>query len=201
MGVLTPGVYLVDQTTRKIYMEYLGHESMTVKTFLYQLGSFDHPILEQLVEKIATSIATMHSGESIHGDMTTSNMMIKPRLPLDKQMSGEPCRLSVEEIVESGDLGDFVSLESVFNTISLMSLSFCLQYLIDFGLSFVSGKIEDKAVDFYVLKRAFISTHPGSEELFEKIMLKYRAKTNKGLQIVQKFKEVELRGRKRECFG
>ena len=34
-------------------MEYLGHESMTVKTFLYQLGSFDHPILEQLVEKIA----------------------------------------------------------------------------------------------------------------------------------------------------
>ena len=24
-------------------------------------------------------------------------------------------------------------------------------YLIDFGLSFVSGKIEDKAVDFYVL--------------------------------------------------
>ena len=46
MGVLTPGVYLVDQTTRKIYMEYLGHESMTVKIFLYQLGSFDHPILE-----------------------------------------------------------------------------------------------------------------------------------------------------------
>lgn len=109
MGVLTPGVYLVDQVTRKIYMEYLGHESMTVKAFLYQLGTFDHPILEQLVEKIATSIAIMHSGESIHGDMTTSNMMIKPRLPLDKQMSGEPCRLSVQEIVESGDIGDLVS--------------------------------------------------------------------------------------------
>ena len=43
MGVLTPGVYLVDQVSRKIYMEYLGHESMTVKAFLYQLGSFDHP--------------------------------------------------------------------------------------------------------------------------------------------------------------
>ena len=35
-------------------------------------------------------------------------------------------------------------------------------------MSFVSGKIEDKAVDIYVLKRAFISTHPGSEDLFEK---------------------------------
>ena len=56
--------------------------------------------------------------------------------------------------------------------------------MIDFGLSFVSGKLEDKAVDFYVLKRAFISTHPGSEDLFEKIMVQYRAKTSKGLQIV-----------------
>jgi TP53 regulating kinase-like protein len=42
-------------------------------------------------------------------------------------------------------------------------------YLIDFGLSFVSGKLEDKAVDIYVLKRAFISTHPGSEELVNMI--------------------------------
>lgn len=65
----------------------------------------------------------------------------------------------------------------------------------------MSGKIEDKAVDFYVLKRAFISTHPGSEALFEKIMIKYRAKTNKGLQIVEKYRDVEKRGRKRECFG
>ena len=35
--------------------------------------------------------------------------------------------------------------------------------MIDFGLSFMSAKIEDKAVDIYVLKRALISTHPGSE--------------------------------------
>lgn len=73
--------------------------------------------------------------------------------------------------------------------------------MIDFGLSFVSSKLEDKAVDFYVLKRAFLSTHPGSEDLFEKIMIKYRSKTNKGLQIVEKYREVEKRGRKRECFG
>jgi len=36
-------------------------------------------------------------------------------------------------------------------------------YIIDFGLSSVSHKIEDKATDIYVLKRALISTHPGSE--------------------------------------
>ena len=46
--------------------------------------------------------------------------------------------------------------------------------MIDFGLSFVSNKVEDKAVDLYVLKRALISTHPGSEALFEKILDLYR---------------------------
>lgn len=89
--------------------------------------------------------------------------------------------MTAQEIVTSGDIGDL--------------------YLIDFGLSFVSGKVEDKAVDFYVLKRAFISTHPGSEDLFDRIMHVYREKTTKGLHIVAKFKEVEQRGRKRECFG
>jgi len=38
-----------------------------------------------------------------------------------------------------------------------------LFYLIDFGLSSFSHKIEDKAVDLYVLKRAMISLHPGTD--------------------------------------
>lgn len=42
-GVPTPGIYLVDEVTKKIYMEYLGRHAITVKEFLYQLGTFDHP--------------------------------------------------------------------------------------------------------------------------------------------------------------
>ena len=38
-------------------------------------------------------------------------------------------------------------------------------YVIDFGLSQKDCKIEDKAVDLYVLERAFTSTHPFSESL------------------------------------
>ena len=33
-GVDTPTVYLVDEGARKIYMEYLGCNSMTLKKFL-----------------------------------------------------------------------------------------------------------------------------------------------------------------------
>jgi len=90
--------------------------------------------------------------------------------------------MTAQEIAESGDLGEL--------------------YLIDFGLSFVSGKLEDKAVDFYVLQRAFISTHPGSEALFNRILERYRERyTTKGLQVIAKYRDVEKRGRKRECFG
>ncbi len=34
--------------------------------------------------------------------------------------------------------------------------------MIDFGLSYMSGSAEDKGVDLYVLKRALLSTHPGT---------------------------------------
>ena len=80
-------------------------------------------------------------------------------------------------------------------------------YFIDFGLSFVSSKIEDKATDIYVLKRAFLSTHPNSEAFFELVLEEYRKRMtvendkHKGLKIIAKFKDVELRGRKRTCFG
>lgn len=37
--------------------------------------------------------------------------------------------------------------------------------MIDFGLSYTSTLLEDKGVDLYVLERAFLSTHPNTEDL------------------------------------
>jgi TP53 regulating kinase-like protein len=45
--------------------------------------------------------------------------------------------------------------------------------LIDFGLSYNSGLVEDKAVDLYVLERAFASTHPDSQILFSAVLDSY----------------------------
>ena len=41
-GVPTPGLLLIDEVSRRIYMEYLGEHALTVKEFLYQLKSYDH---------------------------------------------------------------------------------------------------------------------------------------------------------------
>lgn len=46
--------------------------------------------------------------------------------------------------------------------------------MIDFGLSNNSTLAEDKAVDLYVLERAFQSTHPASEHLFSQILTSYK---------------------------
>ena len=74
-------------------------------------------------------------------------------------------------------------------------------YIIDFGLSYISNKEEDKAVDLYVLKRAIISANPKSEEVFDKMMQVYSLAANKGESIVEQMKKVEMRGRKKVAFG
>lgn len=53
------------------------------------------------------------------------------------------------------------------------------QVLIDFGLSYQSTLIEDKAVDLYVLERAFASTHPDSEPMFRTVLTAYQDRLGK----------------------
>ncbi|KAG2002354.1 other/Bud32 protein kinase [Coprinopsis cinerea AmutBmut pab1-1] len=75
--------------------------------------------------------------------------------------------------------------------------------LIDFGLSYTSTLTEDKAVDLYVLERAFASTHPDSERLFGAVLGAYeRGLGPKEWHTVKKrLDEVRLRGRKRSMVG
>ena len=72
--------------------------------------------------------------------------------------------------------------------------------VIDFGLSFVSALTEDKAVDMYVLERAFISTHPDTEAMFADLLEAY-CEGKGGKSVVNKLNEVRARGRKRTMVG
>lgn len=60
------------------------------------------------------------------------------------------------------------------------------QVLIDFGLAFTSATAEDKAVDLYVLERAFASTHPSSESLFGAVLDAYWKATGNGWEKISK---------------
>jgi len=115
---------------------------------------------DALMNMIGVEIAKMHQADIIHGDLTTSNMMLRPSSP--------------PQLV-----------------------------LIDFGLSYHSAMVEDKAVDLYVLERAFSSTHPDSEPLFEGVLKAYGQKLGpKEWQgIERRLDDVRLRGRKRSMVG
>jgi len=67
-------------------------------------------------------------------------------------------------------------------------------YLIDFGLSFHSHKIEDKAVDLHLLKQALNAKHFSIAEQTINIILQ-NYKPERYQEILEKLKTVESRGR------
>lgn len=67
-------------------------------------------------------------------------------------------------------------------------------YFIDFGLGFISSRIEDKAVDLHLIKQALEAKHFSIYKEAEKIILdNYNSKDKD--KILEQLKKVELRGR------
>ena len=185
LGIKVPSLYFIDLIERKIYMEYLEN-SCQLKAIIQSIYSkSDIKPYELLINKISNDlgdiISKLHSGDLIHGDLTPSNIILTTK----DDTSSDLLNNAENKIIENKNYDDM--------------------YLIDFGLSSVTlsttSSMEDKAVDLYVLKRAIISSNPKSEELFEKAMNVYQDKCKNGKDIINKYKKVEMRGRKKLCFG
>ncbi|XP_063542253.1 EKC/KEOPS complex subunit TP53RK [Cydia strobilella] len=81
--VKTPALYLVDFERRRIYMQHFVH-SVTVKDFIInfftkhqQNGSGDSPnSLNKIAILIGQTVRKLHEHNIIHGDLTTSNMLL-----------------------------------------------------------------------------------------------------------------------------
>lgn len=68
-------------------------------------------------------------------------------------------------------------------------------YFIDFGLGFISNKVEDKAVDLHLLRQAFGSKHyRNCEESFKNVILGYKQSKNYR-DVLKRLEKVEVRGR------
>jgi len=107
IGFPVPKLISSDDKTMEVNMDFLDG-TLLKKT----LGEGTQ--VRALGEKIGVLIAKMHAVNIIHGDLTTSNMML------------------------------------VDNKI----------FFIDFGLGFFSTKLEDRAVDLHLLRRAVNGHHP-----------------------------------------
>ena len=73
-GVLTPTIFMVDLADSNIIMEFV--EGKQVKQILDNLSSEER---QSLSRHIGELIGRLHCNSIIHGDLTTSNMILTPR--------------------------------------------------------------------------------------------------------------------------
>lgn len=67
-------------------------------------------------------------------------------------------------------------------------------YVIDFGLSFRSQRIEDRAVDIHLLKQVLESSHPELEDSWKQFVKGY-SEYDQSDEVLEQLEDVESRGR------
>mmetsp|Transcript_22388 Transcript_22388/g.37445 ORF Transcript_22388/g.37445 Transcript_22388/m.37445 type:complete len:258 (+) Transcript_22388:53-826(+) len=197
-GVLAPSVYLIDLENNRLYIEKIPGQCM--KELLWDKmtnknkdedripSTSVQQLLLNLAKSVGAAVGKLHDAEVVHGDLTTSNILVKV---VDGKETVANSSCYVSEGPNSAAKAS-ISMEDVPKLIPV---------LIDFGLGMMKPTLEDKAVDLYVLERAFISTHPGSEYLVQAILESYRFSCRKGSPVLEKLEQVRMRGRKRDMTG
>ncbi|KAK5115285.1 hypothetical protein LTR62_001485 [Meristemomyces frigidus] len=178
-----PAVLALDWESGWMMTEWI--EGRTVKKAVYDTKTDRNgdntteatEALKSLLACIGEVIGILHASGVIHGDLTTSNMMLRAQPSTPESIASPTSSLA----------GDIV--------------------LIDFGLSSQSVSEEDRAVDLYVLERAFGSTHPREEYLFPEVLKTYAESTRSGMHgktgklVLRKLEDVRMRGRKKSMLG
>ena len=155
-------------------------DGLTVKEAIWRASKVgfegDDQEFRTLLAKIGHAVGRLHAVGVIHGDLTTSYMILRP-----DQVTNDD-KMHVSEDGESSILiGDIV--------------------LIDFGLATQGVQEEDRAVDLYVLERAFGSTHPKEESMFGLVLEAYAGSYKNAKTTLKRLEDVRMRGRKKSMIG
>ncbi|XP_037817899.1 EKC/KEOPS complex subunit TP53RK [Lucilia sericata] len=81
-GIIAPRILHMDLQERKIYMEYYD-KAITAKEYIQRIVASEkdkaEEVLKSLCTVIGSTIGKMHANNIIHGDLTTSNILINPK--------------------------------------------------------------------------------------------------------------------------
>jgi len=211
---------LLSKEINIIKMPFIHGEKLS--TFL---NDFPLKKQKQIMVKIGESIVKLHKEDIIHGDLTTSNMILveeennnkdiincnskniegdcvysngnnidddrrentkankKDRYTLINSKNISRHEVSTNVLSSGGGVGKFPEFKVFF---------------IDFGLGYISKKIEDKAVDIHLLRQALEAKHfQHWKALFEEFCKSYSKGNSESKQIFERIIAVERRGRYR----
>ena len=145
---------------------------------------------KQILKQIGQDIAKLHDNQIIHGDLTTSNMILvlatKTQTKINKTLN---LKKGFGLITSSRR-----NLATPISEQQIPSVSEQI-YFIDFGLGFISQKYEDKAVDIHLLKQALEAKHFTHWEILFKEFLKGYKKSKDFEKTINQLNRVEKRGR------
>ncbi len=143
--IKVPKIKKINEKDKEILMEFIDGKRLS--------ESFDKLPFEKqklISNKIGKNVAKLHYNDIIHGDLTTSNMILDEKNIL---------------------------------------------FFIDFGLGFISHKIEDKAVDLHLLKQSLEAKHYQNFEILFGIILESYKVYKEHEKIFVQLEKIEKRGR------
>lgn len=187
-GVPVPAVLGLDWEAGWVALEWI--EGGSVKEVIRRWeGTGDRIVedLEGLLRRIGEGVGMLHKAGVVHGDLTTSNLMLRPR----------PDPSDTERVDGQHEYSDTNQIQGEIVTSSLEGEV----VLIDFGLAMQATQEEERAVDLYVLERAFGSTHPSSEGHFGVVLEAYGTSYKGANATLKRLEDVRMRGRKKSMLG
>lgn len=180
--ISVPEIIKVNEKEKEIDMQFIEGKKLSE-----HLDSLENK--EEIAEEIGKQVAKIHDADIIHGDLTTSNMILVENT--NKILNDKTNAKNIEDNINNKNINNSKMPEQEEG----MKESKFLVYFIDFGLGFHSSRIEDKAVDLHLLRQALEAKHYKNwQSLFSAVLKGYKESKNYEATIKQ-LKKVEARGR------
>ncbi|KAL2913673.1 serine/threonine-protein kinase bud32 [Polyrhizophydium stewartii] len=171
-GIDAPALFLLDTANSIIYVERI--EGDTVRDVLR--GGVDDAQFEAIARAIGADLAKIHDMDLIHGDLTTSNMMLRHGT---RKLVWIDFGLSYTSTLAEDKGVDLYVLERAIQS---------------------THPNQAKAMVRHA-GRAWRGTLLTPWNKFDGIIRQYTADSKNAQPVIRKFEEVRLRGRKRTAFG
>ncbi|CAK9797041.1 EKC/KEOPS complex subunit TP53RK [Anthophora quadrimaculata] len=172
-GVATPAIYLVNLERRSIYMEYIKNATVLkdfINKSISEKPNVDH-LLNFIAQGLGILIAKLHSKNIIHGDLTTSNVLLQ-------------------------NIDEEVDIEKYNATSNFVIIDFGLARI----ESSAEDKAVDLYVLERALSSTHSEIPLLFSKIFQ-IYQKYYTNKSQCKEVISKYKEVQSRGRKRLMIG
>ncbi|MGQ0536896.1 MAG: bifunctional N(6)-L-threonylcarbamoyladenine synthase/serine/threonine protein kinase [Methanobacteriota archaeon] len=173
-GVRVPVVYDVHEASATLSMERI--HGPRLKEVLESASPRRRTALSH---RVGEGVARLHAAHIVHGDLTTSNMLVE----------------GVEGRRQKAD-GTRAPEPSTFH-LPPSAPRICF---IDFGLGHVTEEVEPKAVDLHVLKEALEATHARHPKVFGHMLAAYK-RAGGAPEVLATLRKVEARGRYRAVMS